>query len=81
MEVYTYSEARQKLAEVLQQAESTGKVLIRRKDGRTFALIPEKTLSSPLDVPSVKADISTQEIVDIIREGRERDRIGLPRVF
>jgi prevent-host-death family protein len=74
MEVYTYSEARQKLAEVLQQAESTGKVLIRRKDGRTFALIPEKTLSSPLDVPSVKADISTQEIVDIIREGRERGR-------
>ena len=37
MEVYTYSEARQKLAEVLQQAESTGKVLIRRKDGLTFA--------------------------------------------
>jgi ribosomal protein S4E len=72
MEVYTYSEARQKLAEVLRQAESSGKVLIRRKDGRTFALVPEKILSSPLDVPSVKAKISTQEIVDIIREGRER---------
>jgi hypothetical protein len=25
-----------------------------------------------LDVPSVKAKISTQEIVDIIREGREK---------
>jgi len=74
MEVYTYSEARQKLAEVSQQAESTGKVLIRRKDGRTFALVPEKILSSPLDVPSVKADISTREIVDIIRKGRERSR-------
>jgi antitoxin Phd len=74
MQVYTYSEARQKLAEVLEQAESSGKVIIRRKDGRTFALIPEKKSSSPLDVPSVKADISTQEIVDIIREGRERDR-------
>jgi prevent-host-death family protein len=72
MQVYTYSEARQKLAEVLEQAESSGKVVIRRKDGRTFALIPEKNLSSPLDLPSVKADISTQEIVDIIREGRER---------
>ena len=43
MQVYTYSEARQKLAAVLKQAEDTGKVLIRRKDGRTFALIPEKT--------------------------------------
>ena len=40
MQVYTYSEARQKLAVVLKQAESTGKVIIRRKDGRTFALVP-----------------------------------------
>jgi len=72
MQVYTYSEARQKLAKVLEQAESSGKVLIRRKDGRTFALVPEKISSSPLDVPSIKADITTQEIVDIIREGRER---------
>jgi ATP-binding cassette, subfamily B, multidrug efflux pump len=27
---------------------------------------------SPLDVPSIKAEITTQEIVDIIREGREK---------
>jgi hypothetical protein len=47
-------------------------VLIRRKDGRTFALIPEKTASSPLDVPFVKANITTKEIVDIVRSGRER---------
>jgi PHD/YefM family antitoxin component YafN of YafNO toxin-antitoxin module len=72
MQIYTYSEARQKLAMVLEQAESTGKVLIRRKDGRTFALIPEKSRSSPLDVPSIEANITTQEIVDIVREGRER---------
>ena len=72
MHVYTYSEARQKLAIALDQAESTGKVLIRRKDGRTFALIPEKVTTSPLDVPTIKAKITTKEIVDIIREGRER---------
>jgi len=72
MQVYTYSEARQKLAVVLKQAESTGKVIIRRKDGRTFALTPEKVPSSPLDVPSIKAKVTTREIVDIIREGRER---------
>lgn len=72
MQVFTYSEARQKLAIILDQAENTGKVLIRRKDGRTFALVPEKVVSSPLDVPSVKANITTQELVDIIREGRER---------
>ncbi len=72
MQVYTYSEARQKLAAVLEEAESTGKVLIRRKDGRIFALIPEQTASSPLDVPFIKANITTKEIVDIVRKGRER---------
>jgi PHD/YefM family antitoxin component YafN of YafNO toxin-antitoxin module len=72
MQVYTYSEARQKLAKVLKEAEITGKVIIRRKDGSTFALIPEKIAESPLDVPTIKADISTQEVVEIIREGRER---------
>lgn len=74
MQVFTYSEARQKLAKVLEQADSTGKVLIRRKDGRTYALIPENIPRSPLDVASIKANISTQELVSIIREGRERDR-------
>ena len=72
MQVYTYSEARQKLAIVLEQAENSGKVLIRRKDGRTFALIPEKIASSPLDIPFINANITSHEIVDIIREGRER---------
>ena len=72
MQVFTYSEARQKLASVLEKSESTGKVIIRRKDGRTFALTPEKTASSPLDVPTIKANITTQEIVDTVREGRER---------
>jgi hypothetical protein len=72
MQVYTYSEARQKLAFILEEAESTGKVLIKRKDGRTFALIPEKIPLSPLNVPSIEANITTQEIIDIIREARER---------
>ena len=73
MQVYSYSEARQKLATVLREAESTGKVIIRRKDGRTFALIPENIPASPLDVPSIKAAITTEEIVAIVREGRERE--------
>ena len=72
MQVYTYSDARQKLAKLLDQAKISGKVLIRRKDGSVFALIPEEMSASPLDVPTVKANISTQEIVGIIRDGRER---------
>ena len=72
MEIYSYSEARQKLSSVLDQAESTGKVFIRRRDGRTYALVPERVSTSPLDVPSVNANISAQEIVAVVR--RERGR-------
>lgn len=72
MQVYSYSEARQKLAAVLKQAERNGKIFIRRKDGRTFALTPESMAASPLDVPSIKVKATTVELVDIVREGRER---------
>ncbi len=72
MQVYTYSEARQNLASVLNDAEASGKVLIRRKDGRTFALIPEVSEASPLDVPSIEANVTTEELVNLIRSERAR---------
>jgi len=72
MQVYTYSEARQNLSSVLDKAEVSGKVLIRRKDGRVFALTPERTETSPLDVPSIKARVTTDELVSIVRKGRGR---------
>jgi len=74
MRVYTYSEARQKLASVLDTAESTGKVLIRRRDGRTFALTPVKSKRSPLDIPSVETDMTTEELVGLVRDQRARGR-------
>ncbi len=74
MDVYTYSEARQKLSSVLDKAESTGKILIRRQDGRTFALSPEVTARSPLDIPSIKANISSAELVTLVRKERGRTR-------
>jgi len=74
MDVYTYSQARQNLSNVLKKAESDGKVLIRRKDGKTYALVPEPPTTSPLDVPSIEADISTQEIVTLVRQERGRIR-------
>jgi hypothetical protein len=40
-------------------------------------IVPESIAISPLDVPSVKAKVTTKEIVDIVREVRERyNRIG-----
>lgn len=74
MQVYTYSEARQKLASVLDKAEATGSVIIQRRDGRSFTLVPQKTPDSPLDVPSVGARISTGELVDLVRKERGRTR-------
>ena len=60
----------------MDKAESMEKVIIRRKDGRTFALIPEKTRRSPLDVPSIKAAVSTEELVEIVRKERARTKGG-----
>jgi antitoxin Phd len=80
MRVYTYSEARQKLSSILDKAELMGKVIIRRKDGRTFALTPERIPRSPLDVPSIKATVSTDELVEIVRKERGRTRGGRRRV-
>lgn len=74
MQVYTYSEARQRLAAVLDKAESTGRVIIRRRDGRSFAIIPEESQASPLDVPTVRARVSTKELVDLVRKERSRTR-------
>ncbi|MDE2757608.1 MAG: type II toxin-antitoxin system Phd/YefM family antitoxin [Acidobacteriota bacterium] len=74
MDIYSYSEARRKLSSVLDKAESTGKVLIRRRDGRTYSLVPERLPVSPLDVPCVSANIDSQEVVELIRHERGRRR-------
>ncbi len=74
MQKYTYSEARQNLATVLAVAESSGKVLIQRRDGRTFALVPETAPSSPLDVPMVRSRVSTRELVALVKNERKRAR-------
>ncbi len=72
MKVFTYSEARQNLASLLDTAENDGAVVIRRRNGRQFVLRPEDSMVSPLDVEGVDLDVTTREIVDLIREGRER---------
>ena len=70
MKEFTYSEARQRLAALLERARREGGVRIRRKDGQVFVLRPEPTAGSPLDVPAIGARLSRDEILDAIREGR-----------
>jgi PHD/YefM family antitoxin component YafN of YafNO toxin-antitoxin module len=69
--VYTYSQARQNLAEVLQQAEMNGDVIIKRRNGEKFMVRAIKEPRSPLDVEGIDTDISRDEIVESVRESRE----------
>lgn len=71
MKVYTYSEARQRLASLLDQSRREGKVQIRRRDGQLFVLQPAPAAGSPLDVPAVKVNLRPGELADLIQEGRQ----------
>lgn len=71
MKVYTYSEARQRLAEVLNTAR-TEEVVIKRRGGETFSLIYNKSTKSPFDVPSIRTQATTKDILEAIKESRAR---------
>lgn len=70
MSMYTYSEARRRLASLLEEALGGRRVIIRRKDGRLFELRSAPVNGSPLDVDTVDLDITTDEIVDFIQKSR-----------
>ncbi len=65
MNTYTYSEARQKFAALLEKAKNEGMVLITRKDGSVFELKAISENSSPLDVKGINIKINRDEILDI----------------
>lgn len=71
--VYTYSEARQRLSSLLEEAVRDGEVRIKRQDGQYFVIRPEPKTGSPLDVEGIDLDLTAEEIVCFVREGR-RDR-------
>ena len=70
MKEFTFSEARQKLASLLDSARREGAVRIRRRDGQRFILKPENRKRSPLDVPGMNLGLKRDEILDIIRSSR-----------
>ncbi len=72
MKVYTYSEARQKLAKLLDDARQEGQVQIKRRDGQAFVIKPVEEKKSPLDVAGVSTDLSLDELNEAVRESRER---------
>ncbi|MEP7347374.1 MAG: type II toxin-antitoxin system prevent-host-death family antitoxin [Gemmatimonadaceae bacterium] len=70
MKEFTYSEARQRLAELLDRARRDGAVRIRRRDGQVFVLRPETAIESPLNVPGLKLALTRDDIVSLVKEGR-----------
>jgi hypothetical protein len=72
MNVYTYSEARQNLASLLDQAAREGEVRIRRKDGQIFVIKLQPKTESPLEVEGIDLGVTTQEILKAVDEGRKK---------
>jgi len=70
MKEYTFSEARQRLASLLDRARKEGAVRIRRRDGQKFILQPDRESRSPLDVPGLGLNIRRDEVIEIIRSSR-----------
>jgi PHD/YefM family antitoxin component YafN of YafNO toxin-antitoxin module len=77
MKVYTCTEARNKLSDLLDQASEEGEVVVRRRDGSEYVVRPQEAKGSTLDVRPVEMEetqepISRDEIIRAVREGRGR---------
>jgi hypothetical protein len=70
MKVYSFSEARQRLADLLNLAR-TEEVLIKRRSGETFSILFRKNPKSPFDIPGIKTKATTKDLLEAIKESRE----------
>ena len=73
MKEYSFTEARQHFASILEEAKTAGVVCIKKKNGESFYIKPVISKKSPLDIKGVNLGISSSDIVDIVRSGRERN--------
>ena len=71
MYAYSFSEVKQNINSIFEQAIIDGAVQIKGEDGQIFVLTPIAAKKSPLDVASVALDLTADEIVDFIHEGRK----------
>jgi len=72
MKIFTYSEARQNLSQLLNIAQQE-EVEIRRRDGSVFSLTAKKRLTkSPFDIKGIKTKATTEDILSAIDESRMR---------
>lgn len=71
MQVYTYSQARQKLSEVLDIAKRE-EVRIKRRTGDFYSVRYRKESDSPFDIDAIKTNATTADILEAIASGRAR---------
>lgn len=71
MKVYTYSEARQRFAEILNIAREED-VIIQRRGGEVFTIAFKKVSRSPFAIPGIKTKATTKDILQAIKDSRER---------
>ncbi|MCK5355554.1 MAG: type II toxin-antitoxin system Phd/YefM family antitoxin [Methyloprofundus sp.] len=76
MKEYSFTEARQHFASLLDEAKREGVVCVKKRDGESFYIKPAIQRKSPLDIKGVNLSVSASEIVDIVKEGRERNYSG-----
>ena len=72
MKIYTYSQARQKLADILEESKKE-EVIIRRRKRDMINIIPKSQgRRSSFDIPGLRKGITRKEILEAIRESRDR---------
>jgi hypothetical protein len=74
MLIFDYTDFTQDATKIL-DAALTNEVIVNNKDGNRYKILPIKdekqTGKSPLEgIPYIEADITTQEIVELLRESR-----------
>ena len=73
MREYSFTEARQNFASMLEEAKKKGAVCIKKRDGEAFYIKPVVEGKSPLDVKGVNLGITSSQIVAAVREIREKE--------
>jgi hypothetical protein len=72
MKIYNYTEAQSNLSAVLNTALMQD-VIVKEQNGRKFKIVPikENTDRSPFDVSGINTDVTTEELVEILKQSRK----------
>jgi hypothetical protein len=74
--IYTISQVQKQFATLLRKVLSEGQIKFKTPDGQVFVIYPlqavKKSSKSPFEIQSIKLPITTKDILQSIRESRER---------